>query len=178
MDRNSAIGLALLLRPMTFDFETFGSFPPAHLIPKADRFWTFGKWRGSVRSRGARPPRVPSVAPRDRHGEVRVATCWFFQSPREGAWRCARGRARSPRRSRKDRYSTVHNLGAFGITLLREVLRAPRASAFRFGKRQKTWRLKKLDQKRLLHFLPLQYSMFKVGCSMFIPPITSNTKSR
>ena len=88
-----------------------------YLIPKADRFWTFGKWRGSVRSRGARPPRVPSVAPRDRHGEVRVATCWFFQSPREGAWRCARGRARSPRRSRKDRYSTVHNLGAFGITL-------------------------------------------------------------
>jgi len=85
------------------------------LIPKADSFWTFGKWRGSVRSRGARPPRVPSVAPRDRHGEVRVATCWFFQSPREGAWRCARGRARSPRRSRKDRYSTVHNLGAFGI---------------------------------------------------------------
>ena len=86
-----------------------------HLIPKADSFWTFGKWRGSVRSRGARPPRVPSVAPRDRHGEVRVATCWFFQSPREGAWRCARGRARSPRRSRKDRYSKVHNLGAFGI---------------------------------------------------------------
>jgi hypothetical protein len=33
------------------------------LIPKADSFWTFGKWRGSVRSRGARPPRVPSGAP-------------------------------------------------------------------------------------------------------------------
>ena len=42
-------------------------------MPKSASVWTFGKWRGSARSRGARSPRPPSGAPRARHGEFRAA---------------------------------------------------------------------------------------------------------
>ena len=45
-------------------------------------------------------PRVPSGAPRARQEVLPPAFGRIFShSPREGAWRCARGRARSPRPS-------------------------------------------------------------------------------
>ena len=62
---------------------------PPPRIPYAARSeiqfsWTFGKWRGSAWSRGARPPRVPSGAPRARHGEVSPAfrRIFFVPGPR------------------------------------------------------------------------------------------------
>lgn len=89
------------------------------VIPKSDSFWTFGSlgcetidW-----SRGSRPP--SGAQPRASRGDPKKCGRWPVEFPISGAGRTRLrpGRARSPRRCRKDRFSKIHNLGDIGMRL-------------------------------------------------------------
>ena len=82
------------------------------LIPKADSFWTFlaelacgsRVVSGSASALGRTTQRLRGMTQK-----IAAESRWSFPCRGRGSPDCARGRTRSPRRSREDRHSKIHN---------------------------------------------------------------------